>query len=664
MTNVFDFNTAMRVDQLEAVRRRTTVDVEDIRSRIHAEARSFVEWLFSGRALCTAREARIGDVYGGAGASLSIALTGPDAGLWHDHATGEGGDLIALYQAYMGYEGGRNFQLALKEIASEFLNDPVTVERSAWVPTAAQRIAEKKQKLGDKPRDVHLELGPPTASWKYFDTHGNVVASVERYEPDGTAASKTYRPYCFKTIDGAQKWVMGAPTLRPLYNLPEVALSNTVVLVEGEKCAEALNKIGIVATTAMQGAEAPVEKTDWSPLHGKTVIIWPDNDEPGFSYGRKVADRLNAIGCTVRLVNVPQDKPAKWDAADCVAERSDDARELISTAISYAAAPKPRIKLLGLDEMELMAPPSWLVEGCITQGGLSVLWGRSGDLKSFAAVDIAMCVATGHPWHGKTVKQGLVIYVAAEGAHGLARRALGWARTRGKDYTSPAFKLVPHSVALTSDDLDALVEAILGLGEKPALIIVDTLARTFGAGDENKQADMNAYVTAADRLREATSANVMIIHHSGVHEDKRERGSNVLRGAADTVIKVSRKGDNLDLINRAPEGKQKDAEEFETIKLRTQKVTYEHHDTEQSTLILMPCDEAGEAAEAADPKLSKLAQTIISILENASRQLSLVSITAATNSDKTSVRRSLQTLVEKDILVLNDDGHTKLWGLK
>ena len=80
---------------------------------------------------------------------------------------------------------------------------------------------------------------------------------------------------------------------------------------------------------------------------------------------------------------------------------------------------------------------------------------------------------------------------------------------------------------------------------------------------------------AADRLREVTGANVLIVHHSGVHEDKRERGSNVLRGAADTVIKVSRDDNKLDIINHGPEGKQKDAEEFKTIKLETKKVYFE-----------------------------------------------------------------------------------------
>ena len=63
---------------------------------------SFVQWLFSGRALCRGGRARVGDVYGTPGASLSISLSGPDVGLWKDHATEDGGDLIALYRASHG----------------------------------------------------------------------------------------------------------------------------------------------------------------------------------------------------------------------------------------------------------------------------------------------------------------------------------------------------------------------------------------------------------------------------------------------------------------------------------------------------------------------------------------------------------------------------------
>jgi RecA-family ATPase len=212
------------------------------------------------------------------------------------------------------------------------------------------------------------------------------------------------------------------------------------------------------------------------------------------------------------------------------------------------------------------------------------------------------------------------------------------------------------------------VTAILDLGGKPpALIIIDTLARTFGTGDENKQADMNAYVTAADRLREATGANVMIVHHSGVHEDKRERGSNVLRGAADTVIKVSRKDDNLDIINAGPEGKQKDAEEFKTIKLRTAKVAFEQGGQEQTTLILNLREEDDTAkadSQTAPQKMGKNEEAILKELKRASQPLGLMRLEAMTRINKGSLVRSLASLVEKGMASVEYDasGNSKLWS--
>lgn len=661
---VIDFNNAKRQGEPY----RGTVDADDIRSRLHADVRGFVEWLYSGRAFIQKNEARIGDVYGTPGASLSIHLSGPDAGLWKDHATDEGGDLIGLYRAWAGYHDNSNFVLSLKEIAHDYLGDPVEVERTPWQPTPTERIEKKKATLGTKPRADMLELGAPVATYRYYDTRGNIIASVVRFEPDGTRESKTFRPFCHRTIDGVTKWTGGAPDLRPLYRLPEIALASTVVLVEGEGCADALSSVGIVATSAMQGAQAPIDKTDWSPLAGKTVIVWPDNDAPGFDYARRVSERLASLGCTVLGVTPPEGVRAKWDAADCVSE-GGDAHAIISAATTVTTTAKPRIRILSLDEIENLAPPSFLVEDVLTESGLSMLWGRSGAMKSFVALDMAMCIATGLPWHGKAVKQGLVIYVAAEGSHGLGRRAIGWRRTRGRDLPSPQFKLIPHSVALTSDDLEAMVDAILKLEARPVLIVIDTLARTFGAGDENKQADMNAYVTAADRLRETTGANVMIVHHSGVHEDKRERGSNVLRGAADTVIKVSRKDDHLDIINQGPEGKQKDAEEFKTIKLRTQKIAFEQGDTEQTTLILNLREDDGstepDGEAGSRSTIGKNEQAILAALRKAGQPLGFTRLAMMTNMNKGSLTRSLGTLVEKEMVSVEFDnsGNTKQWAL-
>jgi DNA primase len=74
----------------------------------------------------------------------------------------------------------------------------------------------------------------------------------------------------------------------------------------------------------MNGAKAPIDKTDWSPLKGKRVIIWPDHDVPGLDYARKAASAAARAGAlSVEILKIPPDKPAKWDAADAVAEGLD-----------------------------------------------------------------------------------------------------------------------------------------------------------------------------------------------------------------------------------------------------------------------------------------------------------------------------------------------------
>ncbi|MDA9521473.1 hypothetical protein XI06_14210 [Bradyrhizobium sp. CCBAU 11434] len=321
--------------------KRQHIDIADIRARVHGDARGFVEWLYSGRAAIhrSGAEARIGNVEGEAGSSLSIRLTGADAGLWKDHATDEGGDLITLYMLYMNYADTKeNFVLAVKEIARDFLHDKIEFQRPLWTPTAETVIRNKKEKYGDKPlqdEDNSVLLGAPVATYSYFDAEGNIVAQVMRYDLDSIdehgKRKKTFRPHCFREVDGKPKWITGAPDVRPLYRLPQISKTHIVVLVEGEKCADALAGVDIAATSAMGGAEAPIDKTDWSPLAGKTVIIWPDNDDPSKAYARKVSPHLVALGCRVLGVDPPTDSAPKWDAADCIAEGKHP-RDLINSA--------------------------------------------------------------------------------------------------------------------------------------------------------------------------------------------------------------------------------------------------------------------------------------------------------------------------------------------
>src|SRR3546814_1319362 len=78
-----------------------------------------------------------------------------------------------------------------------------------------------------------------------------------------------------------------------------------VILVEGEKCAQALIDVGHCATTAMHGANAPIDKTDWSPVQGKHVLIWPDRDKPGWEYAMNAAEAVMAAGAQQCAVLMP-----------------------------------------------------------------------------------------------------------------------------------------------------------------------------------------------------------------------------------------------------------------------------------------------------------------------------------------------------------------------
>lgn len=68
----------------------------------------------------------------------------------------------------------------------------------------------------------------------------------------------------------------------------------------------------------------------------------------------------------------------------------------------------------------------FIVDGYFESDALSMIFGPPGSGKSFVALDVACCVATGTPWHGMKVKQGAVIAIVGEGLNGIGRRIKAW----------------------------------------------------------------------------------------------------------------------------------------------------------------------------------------------------------------------------------------------
>ena len=225
------------------------------------------------------------------------------------------------------------------------------------------------------------------------------------------------------------------------------------------------------------------------------------------------------------------------------------------------------VRLYSTAEILKMPPPSWLIESVIPAGGLVGLVGPPGVGKTFVALDMALSVASGQLWQGLPTQHGRVLYISAEGRGGLSKRVAAWLHDRQirASMAKLAWLLEAIPVYGDSESVEKLIRRHHEeLGFFPDLVVIDTLARCFD-GDENIQEDMGRFVAGADRLREEFDATVLVVHHTRL-DGERERGNTAFRGAADTMIFVSKESKQHEIVLSC--NKQKDAEEFDNIELR------------------------------------------------------------------------------------------------
>lgn len=205
-----------------------------------------------------------------------------------------------------------------------------------------------------------------------------------------------------------------------------------------------------------------------------------------------------------------------------------------------------RLKGRTLTELRNLKEPVWIVIAMVPDG-LVVVYGKPKRGKSFYALDLSLCVATGHDFHGEKIgKTGKVLYVAAEGGAAAVRnRVLAWCKARGVDPdTVINWELVDTGIAL--NDANSVNEFLAVNSGKYALIVLDTLARNT-RGDENSAKDMSAAIKGCDLIRDMSGAAVVLVHHEG-WSAARLRGSSVLQGAPDAVIRVARDKDDYTTV--------------------------------------------------------------------------------------------------------------------
>ncbi len=279
------------------------------------------------------------------------------------------------------------------------------------------------------------------------------------------------------------------------------------------------------------------------------------------------------------------------------------------------AATRPRLAPIRWDAMPVASDRRYLVKGLLDASAFSVGYGDAGCGKTFIALDIALHVALGRPWFGRKVRQGLVVYIAAEAGLSIADRLTAFAFHHDIEAAGVPFYVVPDAPDLANDDGDvaALVDLLRELPDPPVLIIVDTLARCMGGRSEDHAEDMGAFISACDQLRTETGAHVLVVHHTGKDKSRGARGSIALRAAADTEFFIER--DEATGIVTTTITKQRDMVAGDTFAFKLEVVEIGQDEEEEvvSSCAVVPT----EGATTKLPKVTGAAKIALDLLVDA-----------------------------------------------
>jgi len=355
------------------------IDFDAINSAAMSCCPSLLETILPGGRV-HGKEYVAASVRGGDGSSFKFNL---ESGLWSDFATPEqsGGGLISLVAEARGISRVE----AARELA-ELTGTPLpqaspksTVNRKKEKPVAIAPVP----KNAPPPPEKHYRRGKPDAVYEYKNQEGRLLQCVCRFNKnevsDNSKPKKEFRPLVW-TSQGWEWQALPAPL--PFYGLERLALAPSdapILVLEGEGKADAVH--GLIgkdmAVLSMNGGSSGVGKNDFSPLKGRHVLYWPDNDEPGEKAARVFLQKARDAGAaSVFLVPIPEGKPEAWDAGDAVKEGwgKDELLEHICIARDVTDEPNAttdEAQLADDDDSEDSEKPL-LFPATLTENGLAV----------------------------------------------------------------------------------------------------------------------------------------------------------------------------------------------------------------------------------------------------------------------------------------------------
>lgn len=550
------------------------------------------------------------------------------SGIWlfMCHTCGVNGSIIDLYAKSHGLDVGVDFWEIIRRLeeslgpesifgsveheeddettARQWLRDNLTLMKRAFAGTlvtddSVRASFAKSLGLPDSLLQWAASrefMGVIPAQTALYTNRGKLITIKEpRLVYMGQSHLKIRRP--FGDQQGRSFMFLGRPSEPWLGELSKNSSPSPSVvhLHESETSALALISSGFWSqdntSVVVSGHGANGFKAEWSHMFkDREVHFWPDADAAGQGFVAKASTFLSGVARKMVVhdwQNFLTEKGATWhneckDVRDVfliggavalgnvpgtVLEPAPHTEAVKDEAANRPAVEK-RMLLVHCNEVTVAKEADQLVEGLLTEGCCSVVYGDSNVGKTFFVLDLAAAVASGQPVCGRKVRRSPVVYVSMEGAKRFNNRIVALKETRRLVWDAPFYLASWPLALLEKNKVDEFVDAVLkqvAPGCTPGLIVLDTLSRGMAGGDESSSVDMTSAVAAIDRIRHETGAHCLLVHHCGKDKNRGSRGHTSLRAAIDSEFEVSRDGEGLPFVHNT---KQRDLPKTGDIRFR------------------------------------------------------------------------------------------------
>lgn len=221
-----------------------------------------------------------------------------------------------------------------------------------------------------------------------------------------------------------------------------------------------------------------------------------------------------------------------------VREDKPPTRPAPHTAVKTSPPIKAKLRPITLEELHMRnsAPLEWLVQDLMLSEGTSLIAAKPKCGKSVLARQLAVCVARGEDFLGRTVRKGSVLYLCLEDGQRVAREHLN-------DMGAISESILTIDIPVSMEETCKLLEEF-----RPNLLIVDPMFKWLTQiKDENSYAQVNDAMTGVQQMCRKYHCHVTMVHHAGkaIREDSHDSilGSTAVFGGVETSIVLTRNKD-------------------------------------------------------------------------------------------------------------------------